>query len=191
MATKDFVTYNPNSGNGSKDVSVSASKNTSSVSRSTTLNVQYKSINKNVNCSQKAAAINDGNIVQTQISSWTTQLLIDKGEQNNYHYKLIYPISNPTQENLMITLLHVIPTTIPTKLIGFGVYSPSVNTNISVTGNTTNNNTVLYLENSININQLISAWNSSFIQNANPNLTFILAFDTMQITYYKINNQEV
>ena len=99
MATKDFVTYSPNSGNGSKDVSVSASKNTSSISRSTTLNIQYKLINKNVNCSQKAAAINDGNIVQTQISSWITQLLIDKGGQNNYHYKLIYPISNPTQEN--------------------------------------------------------------------------------------------
>lgn len=52
MATKDFVTYSPTSGNKNATIDVTASKNISSA-RSTILNISAKGITKTVNINQK------------------------------------------------------------------------------------------------------------------------------------------
>ena len=52
MATKDFITYSPNTGNKNQTISVSASKNTGAA-RSTRLNITGKGISKTIFASQK------------------------------------------------------------------------------------------------------------------------------------------
>lgn len=72
MATKNFVTYSPTSGNKTQTISVTASKNTSSA-RSTSLNVSAKGITKSININQKKgisiAVIvgQSGNILKMQL----------------------------------------------------------------------------------------------------------------------------
>ena len=72
MATKDFVTYSPTSGNKNATINVTASKNTSSV-RSTILNISAKGITKSININQKkgisVAVIvgQNGNIFKIQL----------------------------------------------------------------------------------------------------------------------------
>ena len=52
MATKDFITYSPNTGNKNATISVTASKNESS-ERSTNLKINGKGISKTVSINQK------------------------------------------------------------------------------------------------------------------------------------------
>ena len=52
MATKDFITYSPNTGNKKQTISVTASKNTGK-NRSTVLNISAKGITKSININQK------------------------------------------------------------------------------------------------------------------------------------------
>ena len=48
MATKDFITYSPNTGNKNQTISVTASKNISS-ERNTVLSISAKGITKTIN----------------------------------------------------------------------------------------------------------------------------------------------
>ena len=48
MATKDFITYSPNTGNKKQTISVTASKNISS-ERNTVLSISAKGITKTIN----------------------------------------------------------------------------------------------------------------------------------------------
>jgi hypothetical protein len=72
MATKDFITYSPTSGNKNATINITASKNTSSA-RSTVLNISAKGITKTVNINQKKGisiaviAGQSGNILKMQL----------------------------------------------------------------------------------------------------------------------------
>lgn len=72
MATKDFITYSPNTGNKNQTISVTASKNTGK-NRSTVLNISAKGITKSININQKkgisVAVIvgQNGNIFKIQL----------------------------------------------------------------------------------------------------------------------------
>ena len=52
MATKDFITYSPTSGNKNATISVTASNNTGAA-RSTSLNISAKGITKSISITQK------------------------------------------------------------------------------------------------------------------------------------------
>ena len=72
MATKDFITYSPNTGNKKQTISVTASKNISS-ERNTVLSISAKGITKTININQKkgisVAVIvgQNGNIFKIQL----------------------------------------------------------------------------------------------------------------------------
>lgn len=72
MATKDFITYSPNTGNKNQTISVTASKNISS-KRNTVLSISAKGITKTININQKkgisVAVIvgQNGNIFKIQL----------------------------------------------------------------------------------------------------------------------------
>lgn len=72
MATKDFITYSPNTGNKKQTISVTASKNISS-ERNTVLSISAKGITKTININQKkgisVAVIvgQNGNIFKMQL----------------------------------------------------------------------------------------------------------------------------
>lgn len=56
MATKDFITYSPNTGNKNATISVTASKNISS-ERNTVLSISAKGITKTININLLAELI--------------------------------------------------------------------------------------------------------------------------------------
>ena len=57
MATKDFITYSPNTGNKNQTISVSASNN-SGDSRSTILTIAGNGVNKTITISQQKGSLN-------------------------------------------------------------------------------------------------------------------------------------
>lgn len=64
MATKDFVTYSPDSGNGNNQIDVNVQKNTTENIRTLTLTINGKGINKDINIKQFQKIIMDIYIIK-------------------------------------------------------------------------------------------------------------------------------
>ena len=90
MATKDFITYSPTSGNKNATIDVIASNNTGAA-RSTSLNISAKGITKSISITQKIIEV----LVLQGMNPVPTNLIefpypIKRGESLNINQNLIF-----------------------------------------------------------------------------------------------------
>ena len=101
MATKDFITYSPNTGNKNQTISVSASNN-SGDSRSTILTIAGNGVNKTITISQQKGSLNILNFKINGISYEIYELL----DSNPKRYNLVdenIQVKLPSNKQLTIT----------------------------------------------------------------------------------------